>query len=173
MGPQTAFAEQPVVRARPGEARRYYEQTVLAADTDECVIWPFPFDKNNYPKLKYNGKTANVHRLVCKTKNGEPPTLDHQAAHNCNNAACCNWRHLRWATPLENIHDKFENGTVLRGSNHGFSKLTEEQVLEIRSLNGQFSQSQIAKRYSVDQSTISRVIAQKEQWSWLETKTIN
>lgn len=60
-------------------------------------------------------KTFGVHRLVCLTFHGEPPSAAHQAAHtrdpNPGNNAADN---LRWATPRENASDQLVHGTRRR-----------------------------------------------------------
>lgn len=156
------------MRAKRGEAIRFYNEVVLLWESDECLLWPFALSKAGYPQAKIDGKTTNIHRRVCIIKKGQPPTDEHEAAHNCNAPACCNGRHLRWALPIENIHDKFANGTMLRGSEHGAAKITEEQVIEIRALKGKMPQWKVGEMYSIDQSNVSRIMNEKDQWGWLK-----
>lgn len=53
--------------------------------------------------------------------------------------------------------DRIRDGTHYGGCDHHKTQLTERQVLEIRSLRGLESQSSIAKRYGLTQSTVSKI----------------
>lgn len=76
----------------------------------ECVIWPYSRNPQGYGQTYYCSEVMGAHRVMCILENGPPPTETHQAAHGCGNGrgGCINPDHLRWATPQENILDKFE-----------------------------------------------------------------
>lgn len=137
---------------------------------------PFPQALKQNNKGKYGYKQVNlgkgsgayesfeVQQLVALVFHGPKPTPEHQVAHGDGNPANNHRDNLRWATPAENASDKESHGTVIRGEqNHG-SKLTEDDVLEIRSLIGTIPQSQIAKRFGVSESSIT-MIKQRKHWS--------
>lgn len=112
-------------------------------------------------RLKVKGKgqkTLYAHRIVCAAFHGPSPTVDHQCCHNDgdrhNNAA----DNLRWDTREANEADRIKHGTSNRGSRHGLSKLTEEQVQEIRHmLAARYTQQVIADRFGVSQAAISDI----------------
>jgi DNA-binding MarR family transcriptional regulator len=58
------------------------------------------------------------------------------------------------------------HNTDNRGARHGMSNLTDENILEIRRLNGIMSQSKIAKQFSISQPAVSAIINRK-RWYWL------
>jgi hypothetical protein len=62
--------------------------------------------------------------------------------------------------------DKRIHGTHLRGESQNGSKLKEKDVLEIRSLLGHMKHREIAERYGVATSVISRIKA-GTRWGWL------
>ena len=68
---------------------------------------------------------------------------------------CCNPEHLTAKTPSENNLDMHRDGTK-------WSKLTAEQVLDIRARVGQ-THKEIAEEYNVSRGLIS-VIIRKEAW---------
>lgn len=78
-----------------------------------------------------------VHVAVLLAFRGAPPSDTHQGAHrdgrNSNNVL----RNLRWATPTSNQRDKRRHGTLLKGSTHPNSKLTEAKVRKMRKLRQQ------------------------------------
>lgn len=157
-------------RTPEGEPELFYQNTVLQYNGDDCITWPYARDKEGYGRIKRDGKRKFVHRLVCEDINGPPPTPEHQAAHSCGrgNLACVTKGHLSWKTPKENQADRLEHGTHCRGERNGSAKLTEAQVLEIRSFKGQFTVRQIAEKYGVSQSTVAGIYS-GDRWAWLDS----
>lgn len=86
---------------------------------------------------RYAETTAQwLERHMCKLKNGDPPTPDHEAAHSCGNGkhGCINPNHLRWATDAENMADTVDIDLVRDGASGKFIGLVkaEEPVAAIR-----------------------------------------
>lgn len=128
---------------------------------------------------------CRVNRLICEAFHGPAPSKDHHAAHNdgirANNSAA----NLRWATSSENMLDKRAHGTMPtgdrngarlhperlarglrngkhtkpeatpRGERHHSSRLTEEQVRQIR-VDGR-PRRQIAAAYNVSKCAIDGI----------------
>ncbi|CAB4159137.1 HNH nuclease [uncultured Caudovirales phage] len=127
-------------------------------------------DKDGYfvVCIQLNGKRRmlKVHRLVCEAFHGPPPFASAQAAHRDGSRDNNVPDNLRWATNAENCHDRKLHGTNLSGSQHGRAKLTEDAVMEIRSLRGRISQYALAETMRVSQSTIS-AIQSRRIWAHL------
>lgn len=132
--------------------------------SDDCLTWPFGRSDNGYP-VYYPGKKKYAHRVMCERKHGPSPTPKHEVAHSCGKGheACVNPLHLRWDTRKGNAADKLEHGTDARGEKCPTHKLTEEQVLEIRSLQGSMTQAEIGRLYGVTQTAIS-LIHRRARW---------
>ncbi len=145
----------------------YLENVAIKFRGAHCLIWPFE-NYGSYAVLMYSGGRRNnakeyAHRYVCQRTRGPAPAR-HEVAHSCGNSACLNPRHLRWDTRVGNEVDKKLHGTANRGSRHGQSKLTEQDVIYIRALKGDVSQKELARYFNVKQPMISRIQASKS-WS--------
>jgi predicted HTH transcriptional regulator len=79
---------------------------------------------------------------------------------------CVNKRHLSWKTRAENLAEMVEHGNSTRGERHIGSKLTEAQVVEIKSLLGAVTQAELGRRFGVPRQTIHS-IRSRQSWAWL------
>ena len=147
------------------------EAAIAHVEVDACVLWPHSVGASGYGQFQLNGQKLGVHQFVCECVHGQRPSKTHQASHSCGVRLCINPHHLRWATPKENQADRLHHGTANRGEQHYLARLTEADVLEIRSLygRGHVTAADIAQRFNRPRSTIEAVI-QKRSWAWLEPK---
>lgn len=150
-----------------GEPERHFRNVVMTHEGDDCLPWPYA-SAHGYPRLWRDGEMRVVTRLICEELEGPPPTEDHEAAHSCGHEWCCNKRHLRWATRLENEGDKLEHGTRVQGEKSHLAKLTESEVLQIRALQGTLSMAALGRRFNVTPSNI-RAIHRRLSWAWLNS----
>lgn len=158
------------IRSSQGEAESYLKDVVLNYSGEDCLIWPFDRTDQGYARIKpQDNGTRVVPRIICEHIYGKPPTIEHQAAHSCGKGheGCVNPKHLRWATPPENIADKKMHGTWLMGEDVPTAKLTENDVRRIRHLGSQMQQKEIAHLYNVSQATIWKILTHRT-WRWLE-----
>lgn len=151
---------QPAARGQPSA----FFYAALRDTTDQCVVWPFARNKKGYPQICRHNTDLGAHREICIEAHGPPPTPAHQAAHSCDNPSCINPRHLAWETQSENELDKRRSGTVIRGENHPFRKLTEKQVREIRSIGSTMSQALLGARFGISQTQIGSIL-RRESWN--------
>lgn len=70
---------------------------------------------------------------------------------------------LTWGTPRQNQLDRLRDGTDSLGEKNGFSKLTEQQVVEIRANIRGLPYTEFAKKFNVSKSTITNV-ANRYTW---------
>jgi hypothetical protein len=127
-------------------------RSLLAYQGNDCVPWPFAKDgRVGRGILGYNGRHYWAHRLMCILAHGEPPTPQHQAAHECGKGhyGCVNPRHLSWKTNSENQLDRAKTGSALRNRAGPKGTLTAEQIAAIRALKGRKTQMQIAGMFGV------------------------
>lgn len=98
-----------------------------------------------------------LHRLVLETFVGPCPP-GQEACHDPDPTRTnCRLDNLRWDTRKRNHADKRKHGTQTRGEGHPVTKLTEVQVLEIRSKMGEHTTLELGKMYGVSDSLISAI----------------
>jgi len=125
----------------------------------------------NTARLSKKGvyKEALTHRLVAlafipNTKN--KPEVNHKDGNKWNNVI---WN-LEWATKSENGKHAYDNklSKPRLGEKNNFTKLTKEQVLQIREIYslGFLFQWQIAEIYNIKQATVSGIVT-KRRWKYL------
>lgn len=118
-------------------------------------------DRNGYhlATLAYMGDAfvKMVHVLVALAHIPNPfkkPFINHKDGNKSNN----NISNLEWCTQSENTLHAFKNGLMVmpRGEKNHSSKLTEKEVVEIKSLlsKGEITQYKIAKLFKVHKVTI-------------------
>ncbi len=101
-----------------------------------------------------------VHRLVLQVFVGECPEGE-QACHNNGKKTANRLLNLRWDTPVGNYADKRKHGTHLEGADAPWATLTAASVRSI--LRSRRAHSDLASRYGVGRSTISK-IKRGERW---------
>jgi hypothetical protein len=103
--------------------------------------------------LRHNGKMHELalHRVICRTFKGPPPTEKHEVAHSDGNAANNRSNNLRWATRSENIVDAVRHGRSGAIGTAGADY--------IRNNYHRKSIEQLAKKFGVGVGAIHDVIA--------------
>lgn len=149
---------------------------------DGCWEWAGTRRKG-YGRLSIAGRNYSIHRLIYEDVVGPIPA-GQIVMHRCDNPPCCRPDHLKAGTQAENLADMRKKGRANRapaepkpiraprlpakkkepvgqalGSRHGNSKLSEDAVREIRtSVEAGVSQADLARKYGVHQSQISRAL---------------
>lgn len=114
-----------------------------------------------YMGVRWRGlKYHFVHRLVCSAFHGPCPD-GMECSHLNGDRADNRPQNLRWETGADNQRRRNDHGTILRGMDHPGVKLTEDQVIEIRSLPATSTQDEIAEKYGVNRATISLIVRKK------------
>jgi hypothetical protein len=108
-------------------------------------------------------KSARAHRLSYEIFVGPIPAGMH-VCHSCDNRRCVNHEHLFLGTHAQNMADMKNKGRrkdIGAGARNSRARLNDSDVLAIRAdyVPGVTKQANIARRYSVSQATISRVLA--------------
>jgi len=106
-------------------------------------------------------KTYAVHVLIAMTFHGPRPDgfiIRHKDGNHLNNAA----NNLHYGTRQENEADKIQHGTHRKGTKHPLSKLSEEDVIDIRNRRTRGEkQIDIASYYGISFQHVSDIIKKR------------
>ena len=106
-----------------------------------------------------------THRVAFELTRGAIPD-GLLVCHRCDNPPCCNPAHLFLGTKAHNNSDRHQKGRTVpsgaRGERAGKAKLTDAEVQEMRRLRAMnVPQDELAERFNVNQSMVSRVVNRK------------
>ena len=93
-----------------------------------------------------------------------------QVLHTCDVGACVNPNHLFLGTQIDNMADMKAKGRGrgLQGSAHGNSKLTEDQVREIRRLHAERkTYKEIGRLFGIGKSMIGYIVT-RHNWAHVQ-----
>ncbi len=153
-----------------------FDASYMPEPMSGCWLWlGSEKGSNGYGSIKVDGKHIPAHRYSYQRFVGEIP-VGMFVCHRCDNPSCVNPYHLFVGTHQDNTNDKVRKnrqakGKKLsdaqrknrpRGEKNWNSKLNQEKVNQIRSLN--MPQRKIAKIFGVSQALISK-IKRKEMWN--------
>lgn len=139
--------------------------------TDTCWLWTGSTNSGGYGSMWFFGGLRGAHRLMLfwMGKLSHPAYIgdgsNDVVLHSCDNPRCVNPAHLSVGTNTQNQKEAYARRlrTPHRGSSHKNSKLTDEQVREIRRLydSGQMLQIPLSEKYGVSQVTISLIVRRR------------
>lgn len=107
-------------------------------------------------------KSFCVHTLVLITFVGPRPQ-DFEGCHGIGGPLDNSIKNLRWGTRRENASDKIPHGTLCCGTLHPASKLSLQEIDDIRNryAKGGIYQYELGEEYGVHQSVISEIVNYK------------
>lgn len=141
----------------------------------QCWEWNGNKNKKGYGNLGFRGKTSvKAYRLAYETWVGPIPAGNGYhgtvVRHVCDNPACINPNHLTLGTVADNNADAINRGRAVqpRGEQSGQAKLTERDVLAIRSLHKDgTSVYQLARQFNMSETQLRRVV-RSESWQHVQ-----
>ena len=136
---------------------------------NDCWEWTIHRNSDGYGKIERDGDVVAVHRLAAQLWLPNFRFTLH-VLHKCDNPPCFNPNHLFQGTYTDNNRDRAKKNRSfrLKGDLNGNSKLTDEQVLEIRRKYTpyHYPQHRLAKEYSVSTDLIHKILSRK-MWKHL------
>lgn len=107
-------------------------------------------------------RKRGAHRVAFALHTGKWP--QGMVLHSCDTKLCCNPSHLREGSHRDNMDDLKVSGLASRGEQNAKSKLTKDQVKEIRKSSE--TNASLARQLGVSPATISHIRTGRN-WSWL------
>lgn len=146
---------------------RFWEKVDKSSGEDACWLWTGYCDnKKGYGRIRWRGRPHVASRVAWEIAHGIPDD-DLFVLHSCDNPRCVNPAHLFLGTNQDNIDDRERKNRNRppRGEKHWCSKLTDSQVLEIRSryAAGETNQRQLGREYGVSGVQIGNIIHNKHR----------
>ena len=157
-----------------GDANQCWEFRGHVANHGYANYWYISqtqLDAEGKPRKRY----ITAHRFSALIEPRIGTKINAQGAcvlHRCDNKLCVNPNHLSVGTQLDNIQDMISKGRdnykSYVGEKNGMSKLTEQQVREMRSLYtpGVVTYKQIGEQYGVTEDAVRYVV----QKGWKHVK---
>jgi len=157
--------------SRPARSliERFWEK-VDKRGPDEC--WPWMGSKlvsGGYGRI-FDGesKMLRAHRLSWEIAHGKPVPEGMHVCHTCDNPVCVNPNHLFIGTIADNNADMVEKGRQAKGESLPQSKVTEQDVRDIRRLYEEgWSQGALGRRYDITQPTVYDIV-HRISWKHVE-----
>jgi hypothetical protein len=132
---------------------------------DSCWLSTRHINPWGYSLVSVGGVTRGLHRVCYAIFKGELPSADIEVCHRCDVPNCVNPDHLFLGTPLDNATDKVAKDRQTRGERHALARLSERDILAIRS-DTMSSAKNLADRYGVCDAYIYRIRSGK---AWVST----
>lgn len=132
--------------------------TIVVGD---CWNWVGATNSWGYGSLTTKGRTIRAHRLSWEISYGPIPR-GMLVCHKCDNRVCVNPKHLFLGTHRDNTQDAVAKLRTAAGESHGRSKLTEEDVRELRRRAKYEKHTPLAKEFGITYKHLWRIIKRKE-----------
>lgn len=137
--------------------------------TDKCWIWVGQMQPPSfkYGRFMLKKRPLFAHRVSWEINNGPIPEGLY-VLHSCDNPPCVNPSHLSVGTKKENSRQMVERGRgrhqIYRGEDHPNSKLSEENISDIRRLASDgMAKKEIGMRFGVSDTMVGYIVRRK---SW-------
>jgi len=156
---QIDYFEKEIINSLVSEPNRFWEKVNKSRN---CWEWLGAKNTNGYGRFYDGDKMALAHRYSWELVNGSIPEGMY-ICHHCDNRSCVNPDHLFLGTAKDNMQDAERKGRIAhaKGEKIGSSKLTEEQVLNIRNeyqFLGENNSLVLAKEYGVSHVCILNIV---------------
>jgi hypothetical protein len=145
----------PIPKLSKEDLARFWE-LVYKRGPDECWPWLGSRTKAGYGTFGYNKGSYYAHRVAASL--ARKITVNLHVCHNCDNPPCCNPRHTFNGSDKDNSKDsahKKRCGAFTKPWRYPQIKMSFIRAKKVAAAKG--VQTEIARRFKISQSTVSRV----------------
>jgi hypothetical protein len=158
----TRFCSLSCARSRPLEDRFWSK----VRTGEGCWEWTGSLEVGGYGIIGASRHHAarRAHRVAWELRNRAPVPDGLDVLHHCDNRRCVNPDHLYVGTDSDNARDRVMRGRDANksGEKNPNAKLTKDDVLAIiAAVTGGETQTSVAKRYGISQTTVSALVRGK------------
>ena len=146
-------------RVGPSPEQRFWEKVFVQSE-DEC--WEWQAGGGDYGRIQIDGRGASAHRFSYEIHNGPIPE-GMFVCHACDNPGCVNPGHLFLGTQADNMADKVNKGRQASGPRNGNSKLTWDDIENIRANAMNLTLVELGELFGVSHENISFIL-RGETW---------
>ena len=143
-------------RHRIDSNHKFWLKTDKQSD-DACWIFLGATDKDGYGQF-WDGDIqlmTRAHQFSAKIHLGDCPK-GMCVCHTCDNPSCVNPNHLFYGSALDNQKDKMTKNRQTKGESQGHSKLTNNQIEQIKARANE-NYKVLCKEFNLVPSTIYRI----------------
>ena len=154
--------------SRKSLSDRFWAKVRRINDATSCWEWTGALHDHGYGLIGLGSRKEGIeraHRLSYSMHNAEIGE-GLFVLHRCDNRKCVRPDHLFLGTASDNAKDMASKLRGCHGEKSVTAKLTEAQVLVIRSLRGRDSHVALARRYGVSRSLIGLIMS-GQRWKHL------
>jgi hypothetical protein len=141
-----------------------FESFIHYEPNSGCWLWDGS-NTRGYATFRLAGSSTGRAARISYERTYGPISINLQIRHKCDTPACVNPDHLIPGTAGDNAQDKIDRHRVLRGTKNPVSKLSDEQVLAIRSDARPYPV--MAREHGVSTATICNV-RKRKVWRHVE-----
>lgn len=147
---------------KPNTEKKFWNTVDKTSNHNDCWEWQGFKNPAGYGKYSYNKFVWLTHRLALYFSGVD--VQNKIVCHHCDNPCCCNPNHLYAGTKQDNSDDAKKRNRLWSapGSQNPYSKLTESQVLDIRTLP--FSKALTKYGDVVSRGQICQIKYNKKAW---------
>lgn len=152
----------------PRSLKERFDEKYIPEPNSGCWLWTASCRSGGYGQIAdEDGRIIGAHQASYLIHKGEYKSL--HVCHHCDNPLCVNPDHLFLGTMKDNLADMTRKGrrrsNPPKGSKNKQSRLTEEEVKEIRIIysKGCVSHQNLADMYGVSKRNIT-VILNRKGW---------
>jgi hypothetical protein len=143
------------------------ERFMEKVDIGECWLWTASKYHHGYGCFHFRGRMWQAHRVAWILYESEIPDGLY-VLHRCNVKSCVRPSHLYLGSQDDNMKDAVRAGVmkgrrVPQGSEHGMSKLSDADVLEIRRRHPSTPATELAREFDVSWGMIYRIL-RRSSW---------
>jgi HNH endonuclease len=132
-----------------------------------CWLWLGTKDTSGYGQLSVVGRMTLVHRISFELFRGKIPP-NKQVLHKCDTPACIRPKHLFLGNDVINSRDRVAKGRQARGEGNARSKLTNEDVVNIRKQREEgYTLEELSKEFGVCTAQIW-LICKRRFWKHIQ-----